>query len=75
MKKLLLTTVLALTLLLTACGTKAPEESKEDKIKVVSSFTIITDMAQQIGGDLVDVYNLVPTGTDPHEYEIGRAHV
>ena len=26
-------------------------------------------MAREIGGDLVEVYNLVPSGTDPHEYE------
>ncbi|CAM3561472.1 metal ABC transporter solute-binding protein, Zn/Mn family [Erysipelothrix urinaevulpis] len=69
MKKLLLTTVLAFTLLLTACGSNTAKPEDDGKIKVVSSFTIITDMAQQIGGDLVDVYNLVPTGTDPHEYE------
>ncbi|MBO1914699.1 zinc ABC transporter substrate-binding protein, partial [Microvirga sp. 3-52] len=35
----------------------------------VTSFTIIADMARQIGGDYVEVYNLVPSGTDPHEYE------
>lgn len=44
--------------------------SVQDPIKIVSSFTIITDMAEAIGGDLVTVYNLVPTGTDPHEYEL-----
>lgn len=41
----------------------------DDKLQVVTSFTIIADMAREIGGDLVDVYNLVPSGTDPHEYE------
>lgn len=43
--------------------------NSDDKLKVVTSFTIIADMAREIGGDLVDVYNLVPSGTDPHEYE------
>ncbi|BAQ11837.1 zinc ABC transporter substrate-binding protein [Sporosarcina sp. FSL W7-1349] len=47
----------------------ATGDSKDDKLKVVTSFTIIADMARQIGGDAVDVYNLVPSGTDPHEYE------
>ncbi len=47
----------------------AKDEAQSDPIKVVTSFTIIEDMANEIGGDLVDVYNLVPTGTDPHEYE------
>lgn len=41
----------------------------EDKLQVVASFTIISDMVREIGGDKVEVHNLVPTGTDPHEYE------
>ncbi|MBD7984370.1 zinc ABC transporter substrate-binding protein [Sporosarcina sp. Sa2YVA2] len=59
--------------LLAACGEdkKATDTAPtgDEPLKVVSSFTIITDMAREIGGDLVEVYNLVPTGTDPHEYE------
>ncbi|WP_432357967.1 metal ABC transporter solute-binding protein, Zn/Mn family [Sporosarcina sp. UB5] len=59
--------------LLAACGDEGKSESKEPKgdepLKVVTSFTIIADMAREIGGDLVEVHNLVPTGTDPHEYE------
>lgn len=60
--------------LLAACGdddTKTGENSTTDtgKLKVVTSFTIIADMAREIGGDLVEVHNLVPSGTDPHEYE------
>lgn len=75
MKKLM--TWLGLSLLsvflLAACGddkkaTDTPPTGDEP-LKVVSSFTIIADMAREIGGDLVEVYNLVPTGTDPHEYE------
>ena len=61
---------------LVACGSDdkqtkdtTNDEAQSDKMKVVTSFTIIEDMAKEIGGDLVDVYNLVPTGTDPHEYE------
>ncbi|KKE79597.1 MULTISPECIES: metal ABC transporter solute-binding protein, Zn/Mn family [Bacillaceae] len=44
-------------------------EDSGDKLQVVSSFTIITDMVREVGGDKVEVHNLVPTGTDPHEYE------
>lgn len=62
--------------MLAACGNDkdsptnvSKNEDNGDKLKVVTSFTIIADMAREIGGDYVDVYNLVPTGTDPHEYE------
>lgn len=41
----------------------------DDKLSVIASFTIIADMAREIGGDYVEVYNMVPSGTDPHEYE------
>ena len=56
--------------ILAACGNDngAITEANE-KLKVVTSFTIIADMAREIGGDLVEVHNLVPSGTDPHEYE------
>jgi len=70
-------------LMLAACGNgsddgassskdegKTEEKSGDnEKLQVVTSFTIIADMAREIGGDLVEVYNLVPSGTDPHEYE------
>lgn len=62
-------------LLLVACGNDEVSNNDDaapadaEKIKVVTTFTIIEDMVSEIGGDLVDVYNLVPTGTDPHEYE------
>lgn len=63
----------SLLLFLVACGSNGDAEddgeTKDGTLKVVTSFTIITDIAENIGGDHVDVHNLVPTGTDPHEYE------
>lgn len=41
----------------------------DEKLEIVASFTIISDVVREVGGDKVEVYNLVPTGTDPHEYE------
>ncbi|MDN4606957.1 metal ABC transporter solute-binding protein, Zn/Mn family [Sporosarcina highlanderae] len=63
---------LSAVLLLAACGRDDNESATPEgdrPLKVVTSFTIIADMANEIGGDLVEVHNLVPTGTDPHEYE------
>lgn len=60
-------------LLLTACtpgdGPVEDSSGKEGPLKVITSFTIIQDLAREIGGDDVEIHNLVPTGTDPHEYE------
>lgn len=67
-KKILIGFILIVVLLFTSCS-RRDGDKEDNRIKVVASFTIISDMAEQIGGDLVEVYNLVPTGTDPHEYE------
>lgn len=66
MKKLII--ILVSVLFIVACS-NGGGASEDEKIKVVSSFSIITDMVEEIGQDLVDVHNLVPIGTDPHEYE------
>ncbi|AQS53507.1 Manganese-binding lipoprotein MntA [Jeotgalibaca dankookensis] len=63
----------AALMLLIGCGsneaTTDEASNSDDKLQVVSSFTIIQDLAREIGGDDVSIHNLVPTGTDPHEYE------
>lgn len=61
-----------LIILLAACGQNKNSDTNADKhepLKVVTTFTIIEDIARQIGGDDVDIHNLVPTGAAPHEYE------
>ncbi len=64
--------VLMAVFVLTGCSQSKPKEPAENtdgKLKVVSSFSILSDIASEVGGDKVTVHNLVPTGTDPHEYE------
>ncbi len=61
-----------LMVFLTACSTDGSQEISSDGdsiLQVVTSFTIIEDIAREIGGENVEIHNLVPTGTDPHEYE------
>lgn len=43
--------------------------SSTSKMKVVTSFYAMSDFAQKIGGDRVEVTNLVPAGTEPHDWE------
>ncbi len=65
-------TYLLLSLLLASCGT--PKQS-DGKLKIVTTTTMITDMAQNIGGDLVDVQGLMGSGVDPHLYKASEGDV
>lgn len=61
-----------LLVLLAACGQNKKSDTNRDNeapLKVVTTFTIIEDIAKEIGGTDVEVHNLVPTGAAPHEYE------
>ncbi len=69
--KFILVGLLSLGLLAGCSAEDGPAENgnKDQALKVVTSFTIIEDIAREIGGDYLEINNLVPTGTDPHEYE------
>ena len=41
----------------------------EEKPKVVTFSTILTEVAQRVGGDRVEVTGLVKPGVDPHEFQ------
>ena len=38
-------------------------------VEAVASFTVLSDMVKQVGGDHVRVVSMVPPNGDPHEYE------
>ncbi|MGN1116887.1 MAG: metal ABC transporter substrate-binding protein, partial [Candidatus Ornithomonoglobus sp.] len=70
-KTLSLFTAAALTLTLTACGSSPNTEAdtKGGKLQVYTSFYAMYDFARQIGGDMADVYNMCPPGSEPHDFE------
>ena len=45
------------------------EKKDGGKLKVYASFYPMYDFAKKIGGDKVEVTNLVPAGTEPHDWE------
>lgn len=57
--------VLAFTLLAGLVSAHAAD----GKVRVSSFSTILTEIAQQVGGDQVEVIAHVKPGVDPHEYE------
>ena len=46
-----------------------------DKLKVMASFYPMYDFAQKIGGDQVEVTNMVPAGTEPHDWEPAASNI
>lgn len=71
----LISIILLMTLV--ACGDKnvgvsVNENNSSDnngKIKVVASFNAMTQFIKAVGKDKVDVQTMIPSGTEPHDFE------
>lgn len=73
-KKFILAILFLFCFSLFGCGqdnNQGTEEAKnnDDKLQVYASFYGVYDFASKIGGDKVDVYNVIPNGTEPHNWE------
>lgn len=64
--KRILTILIVLTLILSGCA-KTPSD---DKLSIVVGVYVLEEFARRIGGDLVDVVNLVPPGVEAHDFEL-----
>ncbi len=53
----------------------APAAAEEQKLKVYASFYPMYDFASKVGGDKVQVVNMVPSGMEPHDWEPEAADV
>lgn len=72
---------LAVSLCCAGCGVKETQTAKtgepatkqsvtdDSKLKVMASFYPMYDFAQKVGGDKVEVTNMIPSGTEPHDWE------
>ncbi len=70
MKKIGITIAACASLfLLAACQSKSETSLDEKKLNIVATNSILADMVENVGGDLVNIHSIVPVGTDPHEYE------
>jgi len=79
MRKVIRYTIVFLILLaLSACegfGTKENFVSGTQKLRVVTTTTMLTDLLQQIGGDAIELNSLMGAGIDPHLYKAGEGDV
>ena len=76
----------ALLLSLAACSDDSKSESSQGDspssasgnrtpIQVVTTSNIVADWVQNVGGDHVDVFSLLPVGGDPHTFQPGARDV
>lgn len=54
---------------------KKTDESSDGKIKIYTSIYPLYDFAKKVGGDKVEITNLVPAGTEPHDWEISTSDI
>ncbi|WP_189024840.1 metal ABC transporter solute-binding protein, Zn/Mn family [Paenibacillus albidus] len=60
--------VMMLVLVLAGCGAKSSGNIVEGKVNVVTTFYPIYEFAQEIGGEDVNIINLLPVGVEPHDW-------
>lgn len=71
-RSLLFTLTLLCLLIIQGCsGPKSTVQNteKNSKLKVYTSFYVLADFTKKIGGDKIEVVNLVPSGIEPHDWE------
>lgn len=67
---LLITTLLALVLTLTACSTKREANTNNHKVDIVTSTSIYANIAKNVVGKHGEVQAIIKNGdTDPHDFE------
>lgn len=65
--------ILCSVILLTGC--QAETTTTKEKLHVVATTTMITDLVKNIGGEKVEVTGLMQSGVDPHLYKAKESDV
>lgn len=75
--KRIISLLLVIPMLLTIGCSKVNKanDNSDGKIKIYTSIYPLYDFTKKVGGDKVDVTNLVPAGTEPHDWEISTSDI
>ncbi len=63
------TLLLMLVTLAVACGGGQGERANDATVRVVTTISPLRDIIENVGGDRVSVYTVVPEGTNSHTFE------
>ena len=66
--------LLLLVAVLFACKDDAKKD-KNEKLNVVTTTSMITDLLHNIGGDSINIQGLMGSGIDPHLYKASEGDV
>lgn len=61
--------IIGLAAVLIKAGRQSPQINQSNKLQVATSFYPLYFMAAQIGGAKAQVINIMPAGTEPHDFE------
>ncbi len=76
MKKVFLKSIsLVSILLVSSCNETKSDKKVSDKLQVVTTTTMITDLVNELGGDKINVQGLMGSGVDPHLYKASEGDV
>lgn len=60
---------------LSVLGCKNEENTKNERLNVVTTTTMITDLVKNVGRDMIDLQGLMGAGVDPHLYKASAGDV
>lgn len=71
MKKIFTIAILSISMILSSVGcSNSNQIEKSDKLKIYASFYPIEEVVKKVGRDKVEIKSIVPSGVEPHHYEI-----
>lgn len=68
-------TITILTAFIFIIGCQSEKKKQNDKIKIVTTTTMLTDLVKNIGGDRINLEGLMGAGVDPHLYKASEGDV
>ena len=67
--------IFGVVLLLSIAACSDDSDPEPTQIEVVTTSNIVADWVENVGGDHVDVFSLLPVGGDPHTFQPGARDV